>query len=69
VIKDRTKFCVYVYQYQGYFLQIYCICIFQTHILSCCGAKFLVSGVFGVFWELLLFFVFLSAILLGDVIA
>jgi len=28
------------------FFQFYCICIFQTHILSCNGAKFLVPGVF-----------------------
>jgi len=46
MIKDRIKFCNNVYQYQGYFFQIYCICIFQAHIPSCCGAKFLVSGVF-----------------------
>ena len=39
----------------GFFFQIYCICIFQTHNLSDCGAKFLISGDFGAFWELLLF--------------
>ena len=55
MIKDRTKLRNYVYQYQGYFFQIYCICIFQTHTLSCFGTKFLVSGVCCVFWELLLF--------------
>jgi len=60
MIKDRIKFCDYVYQCPGLFFQFYCICILQKHILSCSCAKFVVPGVFCVL-VLFAFSVFLSA--------
>ena len=48
-MRDRIELCYYVYYCQGYFFILHCVCIFQTHILNSCDAKFLVPGVLGPF--------------------
>jgi len=72
VIEDRTKFPKIVYEYRDTSLSVAFIVYggfkHASSIMIPLLLRFLVPGMFSVFWDLFLFLSFFSAILFGDVI-